>query len=235
MKYLKVTILTIISLGLMTGFAFASDPIFKIRPDGGKVKLNSTFLIDILIDSKDNEVSFARASLKFDPEYLQVVKAERNSSLFCSYPEEEQKIDNEIGGLVVAGFCQSGVGTPYLTKGEADVFARVTFKALKQGEASLSWQFSGQDSPNMSVIIKDGSPPQNILLDSPKDSVFEIVKTTSSTTPKPVVVPSTGFNISIWFISSGILLVVLGFVYVKWSDSSYKKKLRTVVVFGDDK
>lgn len=213
--------------------SFAAEPSFSLSPGSGRVKSKSTFITDLLIDSNGKEVNFARAVISFDPEYVQVVKAERNASLFCAYPEDEQSIDNEQGLLMISGFCQSGSGTPYTTSDEADVLARITFKSLQSGNISLKWEYSGEDELFKTVIMKDGSPPQNILLLKPRDASFTAVASLSNNPVSPVPTPATGYSLSFGLVASGVALTTLGFVYVKWSDKGYKSKLRTVVMYGN--
>jgi hypothetical protein len=231
----KFLIALILGLTIFTpSLAYAAAPSFSTRPGSGKVIVGKVFIVDILIDSENNSLNYARAVLKYDPTLVSISKAQRNESLFCTYPEDEQSIDNSSGLLMLTGFCQSGVGAPYKTSGEADVFARVTFKALKTGTVKLDWQHTGEDVPFKSVLMKDGSPPQNLLTTKPRQASFTIVKSVGTTPPPSTPnTPSTGFGLSLGLVGSGIILVLLGFGYVKWVERDRKTKLRTVVVYGD--
>lgn len=220
---------------LLPNSVYAANPVFTVRPGSGNVILKKNFVVDILIDTKGSNVVLARAVLKFDPSRLQVVKATRNESLFCTYPADEQSIDNENGTLMITGFCQSGVDQPYKTSGSADVLARVTFKAMKSGNAKLEWQYSGEDEPFKSVIMKDGSPPTNLLKSKPANPAFIVGSTSgnSGNNSNGGNTPNTGFGISAGLVVAGISLVILGFAYTKWSDNRLKSKLKTVVDYGD--
>lgn len=221
--------ITILSFFLFPAKLEAATSTFSIRPSSGNVIKGKNFTIDVLINTNGDSSSLARAVLKFDPELVTVTRAERNSSLYCLYPEEEQSIDNQGGLLMITGFCQSGVGFPYKTTGSADVFARVTFKTLKTGTATLSWEYTGEDIPFNSVIVKDGSPPSVLLTSKPKSAVFKIVNTASTQpTPTPTT-PNTGLSISLTFVVLGGLLLISGFVYAKIADSNRKKSLKTIV------
>lgn len=235
MKKFLIALILVITIFTPT-FVYAAAPTFSTRPGSGKVIVGKVFVVDILIDSENNSLNYARAVLKYDPTLVSISKAQRNESLFCSYPEDEQSIDNTNGLLMLTGFCQSGVGAPYKTSGEADVFARITFKALKTGTVKLVWQHTGEDVPFKSVLMKDGSPPTNLLTTSPRQASFTIVKSVS-TTPVPSTpnTPSTGIALSFGLVGSGILLLILGFGYVKWVERDRKSKLRTVVVYGNSK
>lgn len=228
--------LTILLIFIVPNFAFAASPSFSIRPGSGKVILNKNFTLDLLIDSEGKNVSLARAVIKYNPTYVTIQKADRNSSLFCTYPEDEQSIDNENGLLMVTGFCQSGVGAPYKTVGDADVFARVTFRAQKVGDTTISWEYTGEDVPFNSVIMKDGSPPSNLLASKPSSALFNVVRGVSSTpTPQPETpnTPNTGITLSIGLVVSGTLLLFMGYAYSKLVDNRQKGKLRTVVKYDN--
>lgn len=231
MKIIRILILILIAL-VFPQVALAASPSYSLRPRTGQVRLDSKFYIDILINSADTEVAFARASIKFDPEYLEVIKAERNESLFCEHPEDEQAVDNDNGLVMVTGYCQSGSGDLYETSGDSDVFARVRFQAKKIGKTELKWQYSGEDEPFMSVQMEDGSPPLNILEDKPKDGVLEIVRSVSSGIPSDTpTTPVTGVGISIVSTILGIMLITSGFFYIKLSERRRLSKLKTVVVY----
>ncbi len=118
--------------------------------------------MDILIDSGGEELVEARAVITFDPSMLKVTEAKRNNSLFLTWPSDESTIDNENGVVMLTGFTQSGEGTLYSTDGDPDVFARLTFEILEEGETSLEWEYSGENESFKSVLMKDGSPPQNV-------------------------------------------------------------------------
>lgn len=232
MKKILIAIFTTF-IFIFPSISFAANPQFSIRPGSGNVIRNKNFTVDILIDSKNNDIASARIALEYDPDVLQIVKAQRNSSIFCSYPEVEQNIDNENGVLVMYGFCQSGTDEPYRTVGEADVFARVTFKALKNGTANINWSYTGTDVPTATVIMKDGSPPQNLLASKPTDASFKVVSGT--TTPKPPSIPNTGLAVSSGLIIGGIAAMGLGFGYNSLKKRFSSNKLRTVIVHGKKK
>jgi hypothetical protein len=147
---------------------------FEFTPESGYLKEGDKFNVDILINSGGEEVVQARAVVTFDPTKVELVRAQRNNTLFEQYPEDGQTTDNENGVAMLTGFTQSGEGNPYMTQGEPDVFGRLEFKALRPGEVILGWEFNGADEPFKSVIMEDGSPPQNIMNTKPANGVFTI-------------------------------------------------------------
>lgn len=234
MKKLLFTIILLLAVLFPTRI-YAANPQFSLRPGSGNVLVGKNFTVDILIDTKGNNVALARAVLKFDPSLVQVIKANRNQSLFCQYPDDQQSIDNDNGLVMVTGFCQSGVGQPYKTSGDADVLARVTFKAVKSGTVNLEWEYSGEDEPLKSVIMKDGSPPTNLLKAKPSNPRFVATRGTTGTptTPTGPTTPVTGLGISAGLVTGGLILVLLGFGYSRWVDFKTKSKLRTIVDYGN--
>lgn len=177
-KYIK----TILSIFILLGFLFvapskAAEPAFSLYPAGGVVtNKNSGFTVDVMIDSAGEELVSARFVITYDPEYLRVKKAEKNNTLFAQWPDDETSIDNTNGVVMLTGFSQSGTDTLYTTDGDPDVMARLSFEVLKLGETTLDWEFSGSDESFKSVMLTDGSPPQNVLKTKPVAKTFTIGK-----------------------------------------------------------
>ena len=87
---------------------------------------------------------------------------------------DESTIDNENGVVMLTGFTQSGSGTLYKTGAKPDVMARLAFKIVKPGNTVLDWEFDNGDNLFQSVMLKDGSPPTNILRVKPDSAIFKI-------------------------------------------------------------
>lgn len=228
------TIITTVLVGILfffsTGDVSAIGGSFTISPSKGSVKVGKTFTVDVLIDTESQSVLLARSVLTFNPDYLTVTKAEYNASLFCSYEEGKQSIDNTNGVIVLEGFCQSGAGQLYKTEGSADVFARVTFSAKKAGSAVIDWEYSGSDQEFKSVIMKDGSPASNILDVKPAKATFTL-SSTSSGSGNGGNTPATGFFVSWSLITVGIICIISGIIYVYYMRKNrINSKLRTVVL-----
>ncbi len=220
-------------LGLLI-FLFSSSQVlageFSLRPGSGQIREGTKFSVDIMIDSEEDEIILARTVLTYDPQLVKVIKAERNDSLFCTFPGDDQSVDNTNGVLMLTGFCQSGVGTPYKTAGDSDVFARIEFEALKQGNLVLEWEYSGSDEPFKSVMMKDGSPTLNILTSAPANGSYTIVDRITNPSPS---IPETGYTVSIWMIVGGVVLVLLGFIYTRYFKQNPEERMKgkTVVVY----
>lgn len=229
MKKLLIFIATILSSFLFTSAVNANTPSFTIYPIDGEVVVGETFTVDILIDSSGEELVEARAVLLFDPDLVELVNPEFNASLFCTYPSNQQSVDNTYGVVMITGFCQPGVGSPYVTEGGADVFARIEFEVLDEGEIVLDWNYSGSNQEFMSILMKNGSPPSNVLSATPQEAVF-IASGDGNGIPDDGEFPDTALNPGTWIIIIGLALILLGTMYLILGRRS-KSKMRTVVLY----
>lgn len=222
----KILIALLIFL-LSSGQTWAGE--FSLRPGSGQIKNGEKFTVDVLIDSEGDNIVLSRVVLTYDPKLVKVVKAEKNDSLFCTYPGNDQSVDNTNGVVMLTGFCQSGVGTPYKTGVQPDVFARIQFEALSEGTLVLDWEYSGSDESFKSVLMKDGSPTVNALTTKPSGGSYSIVR---NLTTKPSI-PDTAARVSVWMIAGGILLVGIGIAHRIYAKQSIGKNLkgRTIVVY----
>ncbi len=238
LKYKFFSFLVILLFTMLThsSVVLAASPEFTLYPDSGWIEYGEDFVLDVLVDTKGEEVVLVRAVLTFDPELVQIKSAVRNEDLFCDWPEAEQLIDNENGMVMATGFCQSGESQLYATVGEPDVFVRITFETIAEGTLAIDWEYSGRDEPMNTVIINDGSPPQNILNVNPasRDNTYTISQ------PEEPRTPDAGLhifeNISSTFILGGGVFV-LAFVANILLDPKrrYFNKARTVVIYSDEK
>lgn len=227
MKKLATLLLTIFFLQTFVTGAIAANPTFTVYPSKGIVTVGKTFTVDVLIDSADQNIAQATATLLFDPKMVKVVKPEYNASLFCTYPSNKQSVDNKYGVVMLTGFCQSGAGSLYKTSGGADIFARIQFQVLKAGTIKIEWNHNGKNQDFMSVIMKDGSPPSNILTTKPSSVTYT---TTGNGTGQTPTVPNTALNPGAAAIYVGLSLIFFGWLYLTLGKKS-KSKMRTVVLY----
>jgi len=222
-----VTVIILISPTMVS----AAGGEFTLHPSGGDAyDRGEGFTVDILIDSNGESLVKARSVITFDPELVKVTEAKRNNSLFLTWPVDESTIDNENGVVMLTGFTQSGTGEPYLTEGDSDVFARLTFEILEEGELTLDWEFSGNDESFNSVMITDGSPPQNVLETKPDSGTYTLIIGESTDTSTDA--PDTGLEFEISEILIGFVLMVLG-MYLMITKPAPTKRNGTVVVYED--
>jgi len=206
-----------------------SEPTFKLYPPGGRVlNKDQGFVVDVLIDTAGREIISANFSLLFDPDVLQVKKAERNNTLFSQFPKDQASIDNNNGVIYLTGFTQSGTDSLYKTEGDPDIFARITFQVLEVGETTLDWEYG--DNANFGTgIYGDGSPPQNILRSKPNPATFTI--------GEGVLNPSnlnTGFAVDKYIIVTGVVLLLFGGFMVFSKPRNFRKKSGTVVIYDEE-
>ncbi|MDD4381849.1 MAG: cohesin domain-containing protein [Candidatus Dojkabacteria bacterium] len=201
---------------------FAGEPMFSIYPKGGNVS-GGTFTVDILLDSAEESLVSARFTLVFDPEYLELTKAERNNALFDQWPSDETTIDNEYGVIMLTGFTQSGSGSLYKTGSTAGIIARLTFKALKKGTTSIDWEYSGNHELFKTSLMKDGSPPTNVLDSKPESATFSI---------GGVINPQTAIPMDKIILVLGVVLILFGALMVFAKPRNFNRTKGTVVMYG---
>ena len=226
LKKLGLFFLTLLILSVSSIASYAQTPSFSFYPPNGTVKDSSKgFTVDILIDSAGESISSARFAIKFDPTQIQVTNASKNNTLFDQWPEDESTIDNQRGMIMLTGFTQSGGTLPlYITGSEPDVMGRLQFEVITESEEDvvLSFEFSGTDEIFKSVIMKDGSPPQNILTTISDPAIFSLTGFVS---------PSTAIEPSHIGIVLGLLLIAVGIFVRNIKDSTFTKKRGTVVLY----
>ena len=211
---------------------FAATPSFSFYPAGGMVVDKSKgFSVDILIDTAGEKAMSAKFVVLFDPTVLRLTKAERNSTLFSQWVEGESTIDNDNGVVMLGGFTQSGTGTPYATTGKPDVIARLTFDILREKVTYLDWEYGTNNGVFDTKIMKEGSPPMNILTKKPSAVTFQIGKG-DGTVLKPNV--KTGIFDSKYVIIAGAVLLLFGGFMIFTRPKFYRRGKGTVVVIGDD-
>jgi len=209
---------------------FSAEPSFSFFPKGGIVADKSKgFSVDVLIDTAGEKAMSAKFVVLFDPTVLRLVKAERNTSLFSQWPEDESTIDNDNGVVMLSGFTQSGTGDPYMTSGDADVMAKLSFEVLRDKTTYLDWEYDTNNGVFDTQIMKDGSPPFNILNTKPSAVTFQIG---SGGVLKPDV--NTGIFDVKYLIAVGVVLFLFGGFIVFSRPNFYRRSKGTIVIIGDN-
>jgi len=204
---IKVISFFIVIYFQFTFSVFAGE--LKINPTLGRVVKGETFLIDVLIDSEGNSLTEVTAVIVFDPTLIQIREVTRNEGLFTTFPDNEQTTDNENGVIMITGFTQSGSGTLYKTSGNSDVLMRISFEAIESGTVDFDWEFSGSNEPFKSVLMKDGSPPQNVLSNKPSSVTFTILEDAGgNTTPTTGLMDGTNLSFAFGIFVAGIALTL---------------------------
>ena len=229
-KFLTIVFSFLFFFFFSSSAILAIEPSFSFFPAGGIVVDKSKgFSVDILIDTAGQEAMSAKFVVLFDPTVLRLTKAERNSTLFSQWAEEESSIDNDNGVVMLGGFTQSGTGSPYKTSGNPDIIARLTFEVLKEGETYLDWEYDTNNGVFDTNIMQEGSPPMNILTKKPSAVTFQIG---GSAVLKPDV--ATGIFDSKYLIIVGAVLLLFGGFMIFTRPNFYRRGKGTIVVIGDD-
>lgn len=220
-RLLRVLLVIVLSFSLTFSLvpitsAQSASASFAFSPSTKVVKPDTTFTVDLVIKSTSGKkISYARAITVFDPTMLEVTSAEAGT-IFCNYPTDQSnyEADNAAGRLMITGTATGASGCDYpQPTGSGIVFATITFKAKKVGNAEVSFVFNGRLADDQSGITDTNSPPQ-FFMTTPQDATYTI--STGTHTPTPSVPPNLGVDPRI-SISGAVLLVVVAWAFTKKS------------------
>ena len=173
MKKLLFTFTFVVSAFFLIGplQARAQDVSISLYPSGGYAVLNNDFAVDIMLATGGKDTTMARVVLRFDPSKIRITKAQ-HGDLYCQYPEDDYAADNTKGIVILTGYCLD----PYYNSSDGGgILGRITFKPLVEGNVTLSVEFDGQANSEKSVVMDNGSPPQNILISAPSGGSYTVV------------------------------------------------------------
>ncbi len=217
----------------------AAGATLSLYPSSGYAVLNENFAVDIMLDTGGAETTSTQAVFRFDPDKIEVTKAQ-HGELYCDYPDDDYSVDNVDGWVKLTGFCLD----PYYSSGSSEeLFGRITFQPLVEGEVELEFVTTGTNEDWYSFVKDTGSPPEDILSSSsdgrytvvsevPRDVSAGTTGTTSGTEKLPGVGLLDG---GFWHIGAGLLvlagIVMVGDVVI----GNFRRKMelrseRTVVV-----
>lgn len=170
-QYNKIT--WVIILGLSVFFAlpkFTLAATLQASPATGVYSLNSTFSVQVTVNSDGKSINAAEGNLTFNPQELNVIAVNRNSSVFNLWVAEPT-FSNTAGTISFSGGSPAG----YLGK-SGNVFT-VTFKALRAGTVRISFK-------DGSVLANDGKGTN--VLSGMSGGTFTIEATATQPTPEVV-------------------------------------------------
>lgn len=130
-----------------------------LQPEIGEFKLNSSFWVDIVLDTGGNQVAGTDAVLRYDPTRLEVVDARTElsgiqispGSVFSEYPANIA--EPQTGRISLSGL--SPINTPFVGRG---VMGRVLFKGKALGKTQVFFEYQPavtSDSNVASTTSKD--------------------------------------------------------------------------------
>jgi len=115
----------------------------SISPPSGTYTVGESFSILVNVNSDGHDINAASGQLKFDSLRLEVVGIGTTRSIFTIWTEEP-KFSNSVGTIQFSG----GLPSPGFN-GSNGTILRITFKALEEGKASISFT-------NGSLLANDG-------------------------------------------------------------------------------
>ncbi len=233
-KNISTILVFLISTFIFSSPVLASNPSFSLYPSSGiVVDAKKGFSVDIRLDTDGEKASSARFTVLFDPRYLKLIKAERNTSLFDQWPEDETSIDNDNGVVMLTGFTQSAdESDAYITEGEFDVIARLTFEAIKEGTTTIDWEYDTNNGIFDTYIMRDGSPPINMLMSKPSGGKY-IMGSGGAVLDPGTINTAVEFDWR-YVVVTGVVMLLFGGFMIFTRPEMYRRRKGTVVIIGDD-
>lgn len=174
------------------------------------VTTGQTVTVDVVVDAASDQVSSTDAYVVYDPTLLEATTV----TVGTFFPTVTNNIT--AGKVYIAGL----VDDPATSKTGSGTLATITFKGLKDGTGTLTFDCSATAS-NTSKVVKNDINATNVLVCSENGQATVTVgtgtavtptSTSSATNPTPSVLPQTGIieNIQVLAVPGMILLLVGG-------------------------
>jgi hypothetical protein len=130
----------LITRGTIKPAAQSAQPTIYINPASASENLGSTFTVDIMANSAGSTIMGIDVFyLHYDNQKLSA-QAVTNGTIFPNYQSRNNiPIDVAAGTINLSGYFNPGPSNQQAVSG---IFAKVTFKALLEGQATLSFDFS---------------------------------------------------------------------------------------------
>lgn len=141
-----------------------------ISPETGVYTLGSTFSVNVRVNTAGSPINAADGTIKFDPSVLNVVSANRSSSIFNLWVTEPT-FSNSNGTINFSG------GVPAGYSGSTGTILNITFRTVSSGVGRVSFT-------NGSVLANDGRGT-NVLTDM-RGGSFTV--SPQATAPEPEIV-----------------------------------------------
>ena len=166
--------------------AAGTDVIFSLSPANIQTVTDSTFMLDIMLDTGSKVVNGAEVIIRFDKNALEAL-ALNPGSIFPTYPEVGRVIDNEKGEIRLSGMAfnfQTGGIEPFSGIGK---FGDIKFRAKETGASSINFVFTLGDTTDSNVVEKDTSLD---VLTIVIGSQISVSAPTATPTPTPAATPT---------------------------------------------
>ncbi len=150
--------LSIISFGLFYFFTAQAAASISLSPDQGEYLLKSNFIVKVILNSPESELSQVSASLTFDPTRLRVVNLSINNSDINKWLVEPTYSNNK-GRVSFIGILKQDKGNS-----EERNLLEVTFRAIKLGKAFVQINAGKAiDNQGVNTLAALGSGEFNII------------------------------------------------------------------------
>jgi uncharacterized membrane protein len=199
-KYiLKLSVLVFLLVVVFVSFTNKTDAAtLSISPNSSTVSVGNIVSVKVFVNTESKSINNAEATIQFPVDMLDVVSITKSSSIFTLWVEEPS-FSNNTGKITFNG----GVPTPGFD-GQSGYVATITFKAKKQGIASVIFSDGavrendglGTDvlTSKNSGVIQIGIPKEVILPPVPN------INDGNGNVPiKPVIMSDTHPNSDLWY------------------------------------
>lgn len=160
----------------------------SVSPSGGTYTVGSTFDASIFLNSEGQSINAIQASLKFQPDKLQLISPGAGHSIIEVWTSQP-KFDNQNGTVELTGVIPKGITT------SQGLVARVTFRVKAVGAATLKFLDTTR------VLLNDGSGTD--VLSRVDSAVYQLVLPPPA---GPDVVSETHPDQTKWYANPNVVL-----------------------------
>lgn len=168
-------------------YLFACVPVqaASVKFDRGTVNaaVGDTFTLDAVVDAGSDQITSTDMWILYDPNLLEA----QNASSGAFFPAVTNNITS--GKVYIAGL----ITDPGTYKTGSGVVAKVTFKALKNGTATIAYDCRA-DASNSSKVIKNAVDPINIIVCNQNGTSIVTIGTGGTSTPTSAPQPTSVYR-----------------------------------------
>jgi len=206
LKNKKVHVVSIFfTILFLFGYGSASAATLKISSSSGTISSGDKVTLNVILNSEGVAINNAEATIKFSPEYFDVLSVSRSGSIFSLWVEEPY-FSNSSGVITFNG----GVPTPGFNGSQGPVMS-ITVKAKKVGQADFSFSNAAvRANDGLGTDVLTSKSNSTLQINTPLASVpVEVTPTTvptittATTLPiKPVIISTTHSDQNTWYSSN---------------------------------
>lgn len=191
-KYFFRTILLVIILFVFTNKIYAAS--LSILPSPSTVSVGNIVSVKININTEGKSINNGEATIQFPVDMLEVISITKGSSIFTLWVEEP-KFSNSTGKISFNG----GVPNPGFT-GSSGYVATITFKAKKQGTASIIFSDGAvRANDGLGTDILTSKNSGLVQIGTQKEIEIPIISNNIGVPVKPVIQSETHPNSDLWY------------------------------------